>query len=92
MSNQNIVISDLRQKNEYNWGIEFNFTPIRIIAPTIDIISRIESRDGYCDSSRFNHESEKGVEKIKMYSIQNNSTKEELYKNIDIMISDLGGL
>lgn len=89
---EKIVISDLRQKNEYLWGVNNNFIPVRVSTTFKQAVDRVEKRDGQCDISRFDHESERGVEDKKMETIYNDSTKEELYEKIDRMIERLGGL
>lgn len=87
-----IVISDLRQEDEYTWGMENGFTPLRIAATLETAVDRIEKRDGQCDVNRFGHESEKGVEDKDMETIYNDSTKERLYDKIDNFLKKEGFL
>lgn len=87
-----IVISDLRQEDEYIWGMENDFTPLRISTTFEQAVDRIEKRDGQCDVNRFEHESEKGVEDKEMTTIYNDSTKEELYRKIDNFLKKEGFL
>lgn len=87
-----IVISDLRQEDEYTWGIENGFTPVRISTTFEEAVDRIEKRDGQCDVNRFDHESEKGVEDKEMAVIYNDSTKERLYEKIDDFLEKEGFL
>ncbi|MCF8001681.1 MAG: AAA family ATPase [Halanaerobiales bacterium] len=81
-----VVISDLRQKDELDWAIENGFTPIRVFVDKKIAIERLKARDGHCDESRFEHESEKGVENIKMRTLYNNGDIQELFKQIDKMM------
>jgi len=84
-----LVISDLRQENEYLWGLKNNFLPIRISASLDLAEQRVKNRDGSCDINRFDHESERGAENKEMIDISNDTTKEELYQKIDMVMESL---
>lgn len=79
-----VVISDCRQKNEYDMGIKEGFLPIRIEADTITRIDRLHKRDGiYPDITLLENESETGADGLEFIPVDNNGSFEDLYKQID---------
>lgn len=82
-----VVISDLRQKNEYSIAIQCGFLPIRINTELDLRIDRLERRDGrYPDLSLLENNSETGADDCKFLEINNNSIFEDLYKQIDWIV------
>jgi dephospho-CoA kinase len=83
-------ISDLRRINEYERAIQEGFFPIRVVCDRDVAIQRIIRRDGHCDESLLDNESESGTRHISMLEIYNNGTTEELYRQIDVLIHEVG--
>ena len=81
--NNGVIISDLRRENEYISAVKAGFLPIRIVCDRDIAIKRIIDRDGVCDESLLDNESENGTRHIPMLEIHNNSTIESLYSHID---------
>jgi hypothetical protein len=80
---KNFIISDMRRENEYIKAIEEGFFPIRVVCDREVAIQRIIERDGHCDISLLDNESESGTRHIAMTEIYNNGSFEGLYKQID---------
>ena len=83
---QKVVISDLRRENEYIRAVEEGFLPIRVVCDRDVAIKRIVERDGFCDESLLDNESENGTRSIPMLQIYNNGTVKELFENIDKLV------
>lgn len=82
-----VVISDCRRANEYEWGRERNYTPIRVSAELETRLHRIYLRDGiYPNPELLERPTETGADKFPYIEIDNNCSKEELYKQIDKLI------
>lgn len=77
------VCDDLRQINEYKKLIENGFEIYRIVSDENKRIQRLIARDGQCDISLLYNESERGCAELDLPEIENNGTKEELYRKID---------
>jgi dephospho-CoA kinase len=83
-------ISDLRRINEYERAIQEGFFPIRVVCDRDVAIQRIIRRDGHCDESLLDNESESGTRHIPMVEIYNNGALEELHRQIDELLSEKG--
>ena len=83
------VISDCRQENEYTISvIENGFSPIRIHADYDLRVQRAIDRDGfYPDTSLWENESETGADHFEYTERANNTSLEDLYKQIDEFIN-----
>lgn len=81
------AISDLRRKNEHLAALNHGYFPIRIVTKRDIAIDRILKRDGHCDVSLLDNESETGTREIPMYEIINNGTVEELYQQLDKLVT-----
>jgi dephospho-CoA kinase len=84
--NNNVVIVDCRQEDEYIEGLNKGYFPIRIVCDRDIAIQRLIKRDGYCDTSLLDAPVEVGTRNIQMLEINNNGTFEDLYKQIDELI------
>lgn len=85
----NIVISDLRRKNEFDAGIEKGFIPVRIVCDRDIAIKRIEERDGSCDVSLLDHDAEVGTRDLILPQIINNGSFTSFYDQIDEFVKSL---
>lgn len=85
------VISDIRQANEYIKCKEEGFIPVKVSANLDLRIERCKKRDGIenPDTSLWENESETGADNFSYYEIDNNSTLEDLYKQIDKLCEKL---
>lgn len=86
---QNVVISDLRQENEYNIGVSLGYIPIRIVSTVENAVLRMQKRDGSVDTSLLMTEGETGTLDKEMTSITNDGTLDELYSKVDKLMSEL---
>jgi dephospho-CoA kinase len=83
-------ISDLRRKNEYDRAIQEGFFPIRVVCDRDVAIKRIIERDGHCDVSLLDNESESGTRHLPIFEVYNNGTKKEMHKQIDALMQEVG--
>lgn len=88
---EKIVIEDARQVNEFYYFLSKGYLPIGVITATNLRLERLQKRVSYViDPETFNHETEIQARKcvdmcdIKIY---NNSTSEDLYKEIENKLS-----
>ncbi len=82
-----VVISDCRQFNEYEKGLNSGFLPIRIETDLEKRIERLEKRDGfYPDVSLFENKCETGADDLEFITVDNNDTYEQLYEQIEAII------
>ena len=89
LANFPVVISDVRQKNEFQMGLEKGYLPLRVVTNRDIAIERIVLRDGKCDLSRLDGPAEDGTREIKVPQIFNNGTVEELYKQVELFMNSL---
>lgn len=83
----NIVISDIRQANEYLEGIKENFFAIKLVSDLDIRIDRLRKRDGIePDTNLLENDCETGADDFYYYEIENNGNLEDLYKKIDEII------
>lgn len=84
------VISDCRRENEYIEGIKNGFTPIRVYADLEKRIQRCVKRDGIQPNiEEWTNDSEIGADGFDYLNIENNGTKDELYRKIDILLEKM---
>jgi dephospho-CoA kinase len=84
-----VVIDDLRRMNEFEALQRKGFIVIRIEANEDIRIDRLIKRDGFCDRTLLYNESENGVAHLEFPIIYNNGTLDELYRNIDKLMTNL---
>lgn len=83
-----LVVSDVRQSNEYAKGINNGFIPLRVDATLENRINRITLRDGKPpDVSLFDNEAESGADDFTYIQVYNDGTFEDLYSQIDNIIN-----
>lgn len=84
-----VVISDLRQANEYSICLKNYFVPFRISADLEKRIDRIKKRDSIEPKLELlENESETGADDYKYIEIDNNGSFEDLYNSIDKIYND----
>lgn len=82
-----IVLSDVRQHNEYLHGLRNGFVPVNVYADLDVRIGRCRKRDGVePDIWQWENESEVGADGFRYICIPNNGTLDELYKNVDALL------
>lgn len=81
------VISDLRRASEYEFAVQHGYFPLRIVTDRDIAIRRLIERDGKCDTSLLDNESETGTRNIPMHEITNNSSFKELYDKLDALVA-----
>jgi hypothetical protein len=81
-----IIITDVRQDNEYRIILNKGFLPIKPVAEKENCITRIILRDGTCDVSLLNIQSEIGASKYPSIELNNNGDKKDLYMQLDFVM------
>jgi len=85
-----IVISDLRQPNEYKWAKANGFMIIRVNAPDELRIARAKEAGDDFSAEDVAHETEQHVDKFAVdYEISNDGTLAELYAQVDGIIAEI---
>lgn len=86
-----IVITDLRQPNEYDRCRAEGFVIVRVTAPDELRIERIKQMGEEYDDETLNHETEQYVDTFDVdYEIRNDSDLDSLYAQVDAIMHDLG--
>jgi len=87
-STTGIVISDLRQPNEYEWCKRNGFVIVRVTAPEEIRLERAKEAGDIFEADDLAHETEQYVDSFEVdYEIINNGTLFELYAKVDEFIS-----
>jgi dephospho-CoA kinase len=86
-----IVITDLRQPNEYEWARANGYTIIRVTAPDEVRIGRaIKAGDDF-NVHDLAHSTELEVDNFDVdYTVENNGTVDELKAKIDAVLEEIG--
>ena len=88
-----IVISDLRQPNEFDWAIESGFTIVKVTAPVGKRLVRAKAAGDNFTEADLAHETESHVEGFTVdYEIANDGTVEELWAKVDEIIAKMGAI
>lgn len=89
-SNIGIVISDLRQQNEYEWARANGFTIIRVTAPDELRIERAKKAGDDFSDTDLTHETEQAIGGFVVdYEIVNDGTVEELLAKVESVMAEL---
>lgn len=87
---QNFLVTDLRQHNEYDWLKENGFTVIKVEAEPEIRLERMRQAGDKFNLEDLNHETEQQINDLKYdYLITNNTTLEDLYKQVDFILDEL---
>src|SRR5690606_34208025 len=89
-STRGIVISDVRQANEYEWCKANGFTMIRVTAPLADRVKRAERAGDAFELADLAHKTESYVDSFDVaYDVVNDGTLDELRTKIDEIVAGL---
>lgn len=87
---KNILVTDLRQQNEYDWLKQNGFTVIKVEAEPEVRIERAKASGDKFEMQDLLHETEQQIKNLKYdYLITNNTTLEDLYKQVDYVLQEL---
>jgi dephospho-CoA kinase len=90
--NVGVVITDLRQPNEYEWCRQNGFSIIRVVSDEDVRVKRALSAGDDFKTADLLHETEQHIDDFQVdYEIVNNSSIEKLQKDIDEIILKISG-
>lgn len=88
-----VVITDLRQPNEYEWAKENGFTIVRVSAPKDVRIERAKSLSDAFELNHLTHETESHIDGFAVdYEIVNDGTVDDLKAQIDSILTQINGV
>jgi dephospho-CoA kinase len=87
-----VVITDLRQTNEYEWARNNGYTIIRVTAPDEDRLLRAKLAGDDFNEADLEHETESHIDGFAVdYEIVNDETVDELKEIIDSILAQIKG-
>lgn len=85
-----VVVTDLRQQNEYERLKQLGFTILKVEAGEAERIERIKAAGESVDYDTLHHETEESVDSLPFdYLISNNATLDDLYRQVDWVMNEL---
>ncbi|MEK4910584.1 dephospho-CoA kinase [Niallia sp. FSL M8-0099] len=86
-----VLITDLRQPNEYEWARANGWIIVRVTAPDELRLARAKAAGDQFDAKDLAHDTEQHVGAFDVdYEIVNDGTIDELYAKVDAMMSEIG--
>jgi dephospho-CoA kinase len=86
-----VVITDLRQPNEYEWARNNGYTVIRVTAPDEDRIARAKIAGDDFNEADLEHETESHIDGFAVdYEIHNDGSVDELKRKVDEIMEAIG--
>jgi dephospho-CoA kinase len=86
-----VVVTDLRQPNEYEWARNNGFTIIRVTAPDEDRVWRAKLAGDDFTEADLEHETESHIDSFDCdYEIHNDSTVDDIKRKIDEIMEAIG--
>jgi dephospho-CoA kinase len=88
-----VVITDLRQPNEYEWARANGFSIIRVTAPDGDRIARAIAANDDFTVHDLTHETELAIDSFEVdYEVINDGTVDDLKAQIDAILAQINGV
>ena len=88
----NFLVTDLRQENEYKWVKENDFTVIKVETEPEIRIERMKMAGDKFELQDLLHDTERQIKYLNYdYLVENNTTIEDLYEQLDYIMADLQG-
>jgi dephospho-CoA kinase len=85
-----VVISDLRQPNEYEWARNNGFTIVKVIAPDEDRIARAKIVGDDFNEVDLEHETESHIDGFAVdYEIVNDGSVDDLKRKVDEIVEEI---
>src|SRR5690606_732434 len=89
----NIVVTDIRQPNEYQYCIDNGFIIIKIVCDDDIRIERMKERGDIFNPEDLNHETEQYIDQFDYtYWVDNNGTFNDLTTQVDYILEDIKAL
>jgi dephospho-CoA kinase len=86
-----VVITDLRQPNEYEWCRNNGYTIIRVTAPDEDRLLRAKLAGDYFNEADLEHETESHIDSFEVgHEVINDGTVDDLKRKIDEIMEAIG--
>jgi dephospho-CoA kinase len=86
-----IIISDLRQQNEYDWCRQNGYTIIRVTAPDEDRLWRAKLAGDDFNEADLEHETESHIDGFAVdYEIHNDGSVDDLQRKVDEITGAIG--
>lgn len=90
LETDSFIVTDLRQENEYKWLKENGFTVVKVEAEPEIRIERMKASGDKFNMQDLIHPVEQQIKNLNYdYLITNNTTLEDLYKQVEFVLAEL---